>query len=324
MEWRRDIMIYFIVNTTGGSGRAMKTWRVLREILAEEAIEFKAYRTKKPGDAGRIARGIAKNASDMADIVIVGGDGTFNEVLNGIPDLTRVRLGLIPCGSGNDFARGLDIPKDVKKAWHRIRNAGEGRRIDIGEVALGDETHRFGISAGIGLDAIVCRKVSRSSLKPILNRLGLGQLTYLVVTVISLFTMKKTDMKLVMRGQEDALPTCEIRSFKDVIFLAAMNMPAEGGGVRMTPQARCDDGAISLCSAHGIPRWKSFFLLPPLARGKHPGKKGFYLAEGEEVILSLGRPMTVHADGEYLGEHDRVGFRIVPGALIILNPETEI
>ena len=184
---------------------------------------------------------------------------------------------------------------------------------------IGEDVHRFGISAGIGLDAIVCRKVSGSRWKPILNRMGLGQLTYLVVTVISLFTMGKTDMKLMVKGHEEGLPSFEIKSFEGLIFLAAMNMPAEGGGVRMAPQARCDDGTISMCLAHGIPKWKAFFLLPFLAMGKHRGKKGFYLADGEEISLSLGRPMTVHADGEYLGEHDRIGFRIRPCRLIVLR-----
>ena len=312
-------MYYFIVNIAGGSGHAAQTWADLRDILKAENTEYKAYRTKRGGDATRLANKIIRKAKASGDtpidLIVVGGDGTINEVLNGIQDFDAIRLGIIPSGSGNDFARGLEIPKDVSLAWKRIKEGENKRTIDIGEVLLHDRragsgiskiSHRFGISAGIGLDAIVCKKVSGAKLKAFLNRIGLGQLSYIVVTVISLFTMKKADMSVVISDEYDS----RVFGFNKSIFLAAMNMPAEGGGVKMAPTAKLDDGKLSICCAHDVSTLRGFTLLPLLATGKHDGKKGFYLDEGEEIELRFASPMTVHADGEYLGEHREVIFKI--------------
>ncbi|MBQ6538202.1 MAG: diacylglycerol kinase family lipid kinase, partial [Eubacterium sp.] len=234
-------MYYFIVNTAGGGGQAAINWKELKVLLKNDAVEYKAYRTKSVGDAGSIAHRIVekfKGASDgePIDLIVVGGDGTINEVLNGVEDLSDIRLGIIPSGSGNDFARGLKIPMDVPGAWRRIRK-NDPNSMDIGELVVRDYIadveaqnipHRFGISAGIGLDAIVCKKVSSTTLKSLLNKIGFGQLSYILVTVKSLFTMSTSDMRVVV--QSDSEPV--VRNLKNSIFLAAMNMRAEGGGVK--------------------------------------------------------------------------------------------
>lgn len=307
-------MYYFIVNLAGGGGRGASAWKSLREILQREKIEYKAFRTRHAGDAGVIAHRLT-NTDDtkIRDLIVVGGDGTINEVLNGIEDLSRVRLGIIPCGSGNDLARGLGIPKDVEQAWKRIKLS-DGFDIDVGELMVRDRIadagagyicHRFCISAGVGLDAIVCKKVSQTKLKALLNMAGFGSLSYILVTIINLFAMETSTMKLMIRDGDNAYE----KILKDSIFMAAMNLRAEGGGVKMSPDARYDDGKLSICNAHGIPKWKAFFLLPFVTMGKHKGKSGFFLENGEEFVLSMQTPMTVHADGEYMGEHRELIFR---------------
>ena len=124
----------------------------------------------------------------------------MNEVLNGITDFDKVRFGMIPSGSGNDFARGLMIDKNPNIALHQIlkaisreKNGIPVSRVDIGQVRWGEteeESRIFGISSGIGLDAIVCKKALHSKLKKVLNKIHLGKLTYLLLTVSSLFSMK--------------------------------------------------------------------------------------------------------------------------------------
>ena len=143
-------MYYFIVNYTGGGGKARKTWNRVHDLLKDKKIEYKAYVTKYPGHAGELAAKISEMDDEDIRLVVVGGDGSINEVLNGITDFERIRFGVIPTGSGNDFARGMGIPKDPDKALDIILASVVGRNIDIGEVTTGNGARSyFGISSGI-------------------------------------------------------------------------------------------------------------------------------------------------------------------------------
>ncbi|MEE3437788.1 MAG: acylglycerol kinase family protein, partial [Lachnospiraceae bacterium] len=170
---------YFIVNITGGSGRTAKEWKKLEAILNEKGVDYEVLRTEKPGDARRYADALTAVRTGEISLVVVGGDGTINEVLNGIRDFSKVRFAVIPSGSGNDFAHGLKIYAKPEKALMRILASTEVRTVDLGAVSVpGNENHIFGISAGLGLDAIVCKKALTSDPKRWLNKLGLGSLIY--------------------------------------------------------------------------------------------------------------------------------------------------
>ncbi len=313
-------MYHLIVNTSGGSGGTRKTWQQVKKLLDERRIDYRAYRTTGKGSATRIAAKLTALPDKRVNIIVVGGDGTINEVLNGIRDFEKVRLGLIPSGSGNDFARGVGIPKNTTASLERILAAGDGRRIDIGQLEIPGargETSKsrfFGISSGIGLDAIVCKRAMTSKIKVVLNHLGLGRLTYIIITVLALFTMKTYRMRLIVKQDGKS----KVFVFPKMIFSAGMNLRAEGGGVRMAPFASARDGKLSLCTAFGIPRIKAFFLLPLLSMGKHEGKKGFFLYNAQQLEMITDKPMVVHADGEYMGDHKNVRLRALPGKLHVL------
>ena len=250
-------------------------------------------------------------------LVAVGGDGTANEVINGITDFEKVRFGVIPTGSGNDLARGLALSKDPKNGIVHILNAMKKTRedtwcMDLGEVIFGDKKRLFAISSGIGLDALVCKKALKSTIKDILNKIRLGKLTYLVLTVQSLFTMQTADMEIVFDKEESIQK-------KRMIFTAAMNFKAEGGGVPMAPAASACDGKLSFCEAAGIPKWRTFLCLPFLVAAKHTSIHGFSVTDAKDCTIHLSRPMVVHADGEYCGEVAEVHFRCLPGKLCVLK-----
>lgn len=318
--------IQIIVNNGAGTGSAAKTWKETKAYLQEHGIAYNAYLTRYEKHAMKLAGQICEKYKEgPIYLLVAGGDGTINEVLNGITDFSRVRLGVIPTGSGNDFARNLGISRDTRKVLAQIteciRQEQEGQqkerqqlfRIDLGEVSWeGCEKPRiFGISAGAGLDAIVCKKALHSRLKKVLNKMHLGKLTYLMLTVQTLFTMKTFTADVTMDGEKAA--------YKNMIFAAAMNLATEGGGVPMAPESRPDDGVISLSSAAGIPKWKTFFLLPLLALGKQKGIRGFDLKEGEDISLELDQPVVVHADGEYCGDVRNIHFRCMKNQLWLLH-----
>lgn len=177
-----------------------------------------------------------------------------------------------------------------------------------------EKKHRiFGISAGIGLDAIVCKKALHSNCKKFLNRIHLGKLTYLVLTVQSLFTMDTAEA-VVECGDNH-----KIYRLHKTIFAAAMNLPAEGGGVPMAPHASCTDGMLSLSSAHGIPKALTFFCLPFLVAAKHEKIRGFTVIESPVIRVHTSKPVVLHADGEYCGDVTDVEFTCLSEKLQLLK-----
>ena len=313
--------IQIIVNNGAGTGSAVPVWKETKEYLQEKEIPYNAYLTRYEKHAMKLAGQICEKFPEgPIYLLVVGGDGTINEVLNGITDFDRVRLGVIPTGSGNDFARNLGILRNTKEDLEEIATCIEQeqsgellQRIDLGEVSWEGcaKPRIFGISAGAGLDAIVCKKALHSTLKKVLNRFHLGKLTYLMLTVQTLFSMKTFRATVTVDGETE---TCQ-----NMIFAAGMNLRAEGGGVPMAPESTPYDGNISLSSASGIPKWKTFFLLPLLALGKQGGIKGFDVKDGAEIALELDQPVVLHADGEYLGDVTQAQFRCLRGRLRLLR-----
>lgn len=307
-------MYHFIVNVHGGSGKAFLKWNKIRALLRAGKIEFKVHVPQRVGHAAQIARDISSLPDDEIKIVVVGGDGTINEVLNGITDFSRVKLGLIPTGSGNDFTRGMKLPRhNQKKALDIILNSKGDKKIDLGRstvLSTGD-SRIFGISSGFGLDAIVGTGINESKIKKILNWIHLGKLSYAFLTIQTLFTMRTYSVSLKF-DDEDPL------FFNKLIFLAAMNFKAEGGGVPMAPKARGDDGELSVCMAAGVPKILTFLLFPLLCMGLHSHSKGFYLRNCRSLVLESDSKSILHTDGELVGNVDKVKFEVLPQKLTML------
>lgn len=318
--------IYFIVNEGARTGKAAEVWKLVRGLLIEKGIVYKSYETKHKGHATSLAEHIAALPQEVVYLVVLGGDGTVNEVLNGITDFDKVRLGVIPTGSGNDFGRGIGLPKDPQTALKNIlfcieqeQQTGKApERIDLGQVSWpGADTPRiFGISAGTGLDAIVCKKALQSGLKKFLNKIHLGKLTYLLLTVQTLFTMDTAQVTYTYYGKEQQEQTVDKNK---VIFTAVMNLRAEGGGVPMAPHASYTDGLLSVCSAFGIPKWRTFLCLPFLVAARHEKIKGFDVENVLRMEITMSKPMVLHADGEYLGDVTQASFECLHHKLMLLQ-----
>lgn len=310
-------MLYFIVNETSRSGKTRQIWKDIQQSLIKADVSYEYMITQGRDHATKLASEISQRPEDNICIVVIGGDGTMNEVINGIADFDKVRFGIIPTGSGNDFGGGLDLPKSPEENLQRIISsykAGEDsyRAVDIGLVRWGQNQKKlFGISSGIGLDAIVCKKALSSKLKNVLNKLGLGSLTYVLLTIITLFSMKTADFEISYDNNKSTL--------KKTIFAAAMNLRAEGGGVPMAPDATPYDGKLSISSASGIPKWITFLCLPFLVAGKHTHIKGFNLVSCREASIHSSQKMTLHADGEYVADVTDLTFGIYPQKLRLMN-----
>ena len=126
----------FIVNPKARSGRGARVWEDLKQILENDGIDFEARCTEYAGQAEEFAAEMTADGEEHL-IVALGGDGTVNEVINGILDCSKVVFGYIPTGSGNDFTRALKIPTDPQKAWESIRRRAQERKMDLGVIECG-------------------------------------------------------------------------------------------------------------------------------------------------------------------------------------------
>lgn len=248
-------MYHFIVNNTSGGGRSKRVWEELQNYLLEHEIRYKAHFTEYEGHAKKLADRVCDIDREKVYLIVVGGDGTLNEVLNGMHDFEKIRFGYIPTGSGNDFARGMKINGTPTENLERILQAEETTPIDLGCVSWVEEGQKeqkiFAISSGLGLDADVCKQALHSGLKKALNRLGLGSLTYVCLTIKSLFTMPTAEAKIVFDDEVE-------EPISRMIFIAGMNQYCEGGGVPMAPEAVATDGEFSVCCVYGVARWRTF------------------------------------------------------------------
>ena len=154
-------MYYFIVNTHAQTGNAIQTWEVIRDILHERGVEYTVFETLYSGYATEKVAELTSGTSEHIDLIVVGGDGSINEVINGITDFSKISVGIIPAGTGNDFARNLGIKGSVSEILDDIMTLKKENVLDIGLVHWESlkRSRKFAISSGIGFDALVCKKM---------------------------------------------------------------------------------------------------------------------------------------------------------------------
>lgn len=321
-------MYYFIVNTSSGSGKGASVWKRISNVLKERNVVYKAYRTRYKGHAKELAAKISSIDGEEVKLVVVGGDGTINEVINGIVDFEKVLFYVIPTGSGNDFARGMGISKDVELTTNVMLDSKKIEKIDLGRVKWmwGDGTddtreeelnqRLFAVSSGMGMDAEVCRRALDGKLKRTLNKYGLGALTYLIHTLQALFSLENNTADITYTSINENGEENEINfKWDKFVFSAIMNFSCEGGGVAMAPKADAKDGLLSSSTGHGVSKWQTFLVLLVILVKKHHLLKCFDIRNVDKVTIENDKPIQFHTDGEYIGMIKKAEFSVLKGRL---------
>ncbi len=309
-------MYHVIVNPTSRSGRGKRIWqKQIEPSLQREKIPYRVYFSQKAGDISKIARELALQAAGAPlSLLLLGGDGTVNELVQELPPGSDVTLGYIPTGSSNDLARDLKIPTSPKKALDLILHTGTPKPMDLGAVLYPDgRKRRFCVSCGLGYDAAVCEEVQRSVLKTLLNRVGLGKLVYLGIALKQLFAARSVSARLTLDG---GVP----EDLGKILFVTGMNHRFEGGGFLFCPQADWGDGVLDLCVVGNLPRLLVLFALPTAFFGKHYRFHGISSRRASRFVLETDAPLWVHTDGEVTTQAARLEVFCEPDALRILTP----
>lgn len=284
----------FIVNPVAGAGKAYSLLPRLKEIMKESGIEYDIYETREPRDAIESAKIAAKEGYDI--VVAVGGDGTVNEVLNGIVG-TKATLAAIHGGKGNDFATAVKMPIEINSACKALLDANI-RSIDLGKVM----DRYFINSVGIGFDAAVAERVNRG-VKPFK-----GVSAYIYAVLEMLISYQTTDMEVDLG---DGAFTCH------PILVAVGIGQAYGGGMRILPDAIQDDGFFDVCILDKMKKPFMLYHFPKVFKGelKHLEESNMFRTREIKIKLSDARPM--HLEGEII-RGDYMHFTIEEKAMPVL------
>jgi diacylglycerol kinase (ATP) len=254
----------------------------LRLLMAKHNADWSG--TEYPGHAIELARQAGLQGYDL--VVVLGGDGTVHEVINGlmqVPEETRPALGIVPLGSGNDFAHILGIPAESGEALLSAVK-GQPHPLDIGSVY--DENDRleyFNNTIGMGFDSVVnmhTRQITAIH----------GFLMYFVALMMTIFrNFDPIDMHV-----ETDKETWDLRA----LMLALGNGPREGGGFIITPDAKLDDGLLNYVTIKNISRLMMLRLVPEVMKGTHGRFKQVRMGTCRRMTVISKQSLYVHCDGE--------------------------
>lgn len=280
-------MYHIIFNPTAGKKKATKGLQTVCALFKQRGVAFQVHQTAEVHDAERIAQRLTAVGENK--LVVVGGDGTLHEVLNGIVDPTRCALGLIPLGTGNDFAAAMGLPLNAADAARVILD-GISKPVDYLHVG----NRRCMNVTGFGMDVDVLERCQKGKLK--------GKIKYLMSLMQAIFAYKGCVLTVECEGE-----TRECNA----LLAAACNGSQFGGGIRICPTAQINDGKISVVTVDCIGGvFKLIGAFIALLRGKilsYPKTRHFLC---DEVRFTPKTPCTVQLDGELydnLEMHIKIG-----------------
>lgn len=290
-------MLHIIYNPIAGKGKSRRFYEVIRARLEREGVEHAFCETTRRREVIDVARRLTAGGG-TADIVAMGGDGTLHEALNGMEDPSRVRLGVIPCGSGNDFAAAIGIPATPDGALDVVLR-GQTKPTDY--FTCGGVR---GINAvGTGIDVDILRRYARMKLLK-------GSSAYLASLVTTLFAYRARRFSEIVDGQ--AVP-------HNALIACAANGKTFGGGIPICPNASVDDGLLDIMIVDDIARPAipgAFIKLMKRRILEVPTAK---YARRDALCIRSDAPMPVQIDGE-IYEGLPFDVKLVPGGLQVYRP----
>jgi YegS/Rv2252/BmrU family lipid kinase len=288
----------FVINPAAGRGRVGQMLGRIESAIrqASQSPDVQIAITKSPGHGIEIARLTPPGSR----VVAVGGDGTVHEVVRGIAGSDKA-VGVIPIGSGNDFARMVGLRGLSLEAALRTALQGNIKTVDLGMV----NNQPYGASLGIGFDAAVARKALTA---PTFLR-GMPRYLYSIFAVL-----KELELPTLELIQED-----RVVYQGPILLVALMNARTYAGGIPIVPDAVPNDGLVSAVVAGEFNRLGVVGILPKLLLGQHVHHPRVELFRGSEFIARFDRPVPAHSDGEPLEPRAEYRVRMVPGGLKVIQ-----
>ena len=296
------------MNPAAAGGTTGKRWPEIAHRAAQRGLDGDALISERPGQLTSLAADAV--AGGATRLVVVGGDGSVNEVVNGIADAHGVELAVIPRGTGWDFVRTFDIPRDVDAAVD-VALTGPVREIDLGAVTYrtwgGEEARSvFANVASAGISGAIAQRANESS-----KALG-GKVSYYWATLAVFFGWQTGEMRVTVDG--------ESRSGR-MIDAVVCNGRYLGGGMMMCPDAEPDDGVFDVLLIGDVTKRDLLLVLPKTYKGNHLPHPRLELLRGKVVTVESAEPLPIELDGEQPGTTP-ARFEVLSRALRLRVPAT--
>ncbi len=293
-------MIQVILNPYANRWGAQTKQVAIEAALSRAKLQFDLTKTAQPGEGTAVARQAVQSGKYTA-IVAAGGDGTINEVINGLvqatPEGPTLPFGIFPVGTANDFHLMAGLPSDLD-ACAQIISASNTRQIDVGQV----NNHFFINNSAIAMEPMVTLENIR------MTRLS-GEIRYVVALIKAIIKLKAWQMQISWDGGEYKGPT---------YLLSVCNSPRTGG-FNMAPGAELDDGLFDFVFAPEVSKVKVMAILGRLLRGTHIHHPQVTFGRTSQLMITSEPGTPIHADGEIVSESaTAVSYQILPGKITLL------
>lgn len=300
-----------LVNPNAGSRKGKKDWKKISRMLTEHGFDYHSVFTERKLHAIELVPEYIEKG--YRKIIVIGGDGTMNEVVNGIFAqkkvlTTNITLGMISIGTGNDWVRTFNIPLDYKQAMEIIKRENTIEQ-DAGIVQYasdkGTETRYFINMAGMGFDGLVAQKTNADKEKGSSN-----PLLYLANLVSSLFSYNSSNIRVIIDGRE-----IKAKVFSIGIAIGQYN----GGGMQQAPDALPNDGLFDLTIIKHMNKASIIYNIRRLYDGSIRKVKQVQMLTGKNIRIESDVPIPLETDGESLG-YSPFEFNIIPKSIkVIMN-----
>jgi YegS/Rv2252/BmrU family lipid kinase len=296
---RKNLMkekILLIGNPVTGHGHTRQKFAEFVRIMESKGYGVESYFTSRAGDAHHKSRCLEP---DVRALVVAGGDGTLNEVINGLADPSRIPIAILPTGTSNVLANELGLPRKPKSVAQAIIQ-GKVRRIDMGLIGK----NRFTVSVNIGIDAMITEEVFRS------GKTSIGYWRYIIPVLKVLARYHVPDITVVIDGRKPLV--CGL--------VHVGNTHRYGGIFSISDQARCDSGHLDICifPRGSIAACARYYLAA--ARGRVSKIKNVYYLTGKQIFVYSQKPIAVQTDGEYYGVTP-ILIKIQPSTVPVIIPD---
>ncbi|MFD1019094.1 diacylglycerol/lipid kinase family protein [Thalassobacillus hwangdonensis] len=288
-------MYIVIVNPTAGNGKAMKLFKTIQKDPLFKQKECRTFLTEYEGHGKKIAEQVAEIYKEkITSILVIGGDGTLNEVMNGLRHHRSIPVSTIPAGSGNDFSRGIGVKSNSLELFRKLVTRPKSRRCRLGMYTINGRKKLppafFLNSIGIGFDATVALIANKSRYKKILNRLGIGSLSYVLALIQGLSRFEPVALKVIVDGH--------VSRFEKGFMVTISNHPFYGGGMKIAPTAHIQKPELSVLVIDDISKWKVLFLFVTVFFGKHTRFKEVHLLKGNVITIEAEQRIPIQIDGD--------------------------
>ena len=288
---------YLLANPNSGAGKGARTLEILIPYLEKNNYDYRLFKTNVPGEEGDLVKQILELKVAEDHLVIIGGDGTISLVINELPE--EEAFSYIPSGSGNDFARSLNLILDPIESFEAARSGMNHEIFIMNYQSKGLNGYALN-NIGIGLDAAIVQAANEGKLKQFLNKLKLGSFSYILTALHVLITKKAFPSLIEIENQQISLEKTFLMTFT--------KHPYFGGGVKISPEASNQNADIHLVEYSKHSLFRTFSLIPSVLRGTHLKHPLFLHRVNPDFSVELAESQPVQIDGEihHLAAGDRL------------------